>query len=98
MVAIVGNQSTPQGGNQMDSIKGVSPSNTGPQIYMMESDVNIQTRAKNYDITRNKSKGKEPLASSSSPLQIERPSSEKVLHPLKVAINHMTHNPNAQAS
>ena len=82
----------------MASTQGVGPPNIGPQIYMMESDVNIQTRAKNYDITWNESKVKEPLASSSSPLQIERPTYEIMLHPLKSSIKRTTHNPNAQAT
>lgn len=79
----------------MASTQGVGSSNIGPQIYMMESDVNIQTRAKNYDIIGNESKGKEPLTSLSSPLQIERLTSEMVMYPPKVVIKHTTHNLNA---
>ena len=65
---------------------------------MMEADVSIQTRAKNYDASRNEPKGKEPLATSANPLQIERPTSYLVLQPPKDSIKHATHNPNAQAA
>ena len=65
---------------------------------MMEADVSIQTRAKNYEAFGNEPKGKEPLATSTNPLQIERPTSYLVLHPPKDSIKHATHNPNAKAA
>ena len=98
MVANVGYQSTPQGGNHAASAQGVGPSNIDPTIYMMEVDVSIQTHAKNYDTFENESKGKEPLATSASPLQIERPALDLVLRPSKDSIKCAMHNPNARAA
>ena len=98
MVVNVGYQPNPQGGNHSTSTQGVGPSNTNRTIYMMEVDVSIQTRAKNYETSGNEPKGKDPLATSTNPLQIERPTSNLVLRPTKASINRMTHNPNARAS
>ena len=66
MVVNVGYKPTPQGGNHSSSTQGASPSNTNPTIYMMEADVSIQSRANNYDASRNEPKGKEPLATSAN--------------------------------
>ena len=62
---------------------------------MMEVNVSIQTRAKNYDASKNEPKGKETLATSTNPLQIERPTSNLVLRPPKSSIKRVTHKTNA---
>ena len=98
MVVNFGYQHPLQGGNHLASTQGASPSNTDPTIYMMEADVSIQTRDKNYDAPENEPKGKEPLATSTNPLQIERLASDLVLRPPKASIKHATHNPNAKAA
>jgi hypothetical protein len=95
MVVNGGYQPTPQGGNHSTSTQGVGPSNTDPTIYMMEADVSIQTRAKNYNASKNAPKGKEPLVVSTNHLQIERPASDLVLRPPKASIKRAMHNPNA---
>ena len=68
MVLNVGYQHPPQGGNHSASTQGAGPSNSDPTIYMMEADVSIQTRAKNYETSGNEPKGKEPMATSANPL------------------------------
>ena len=98
MVANVGYQQTPQGGNHVASAQGASPSNTDPTIYMIEVDVSVQTQAKNYEASENEPKCKEPLATSTNPLQIEKPTSYLVLRPPKASIKRATHNPNARAA
>ena len=98
MAINVGYQPTPQGGNHSTSTQGAGPLNTDPTIYMMEADVSIQIRAKNYEASRNETKGKEPLATSANPLQMERPASNLVLHTPKSSIKHTPHNPNARAT
>jgi hypothetical protein len=98
MVVNVGYQHPPQGGNHSTSTQGVGSSHTDPTIYMMEADESIQTRSKNCDSSRNETKGKEPMGTSATPLQIERPVSDLVLRPPKALIKHVTHNPNAKAA
>jgi hypothetical protein len=68
MVVNAGYQNPPQGGNHPDPTQGASSSHLDPTIYMMETDVNIQTRAKKYDVLGNESTGKEPIATSTTPL------------------------------
>ena len=68
MVVNVGYQHPPQGGNHSTSTQGAGPSHTYPTIYMMEVDVSIQTQTKNYDISGNDPKGKEPMGTSANPL------------------------------
>ena len=59
MVVNVGYQHPPQGRNHSTSTQGVGPSHIEPTIYMMEADVSIQARAKNYETFGNGPKGKE---------------------------------------
>ena len=68
MVVNVGYQHPPQGGNRSTPNQGVGPSHTDPTIYMMEVDVSIQTRAKNYDTSGNEPKGKESMGTLANPL------------------------------
>ena len=98
MVVNVGYQPTSQRGNHSASTQGAIPSNTDPTIYMMKVDVNIQTRSKNYETSRNEPKGKELMGTSANPLQIERPTSYLVLIPPKSSIKRTMHNPNARAA
>ena len=73
MVVTTSYQHPSQGGNHLASTQGVGPSNIDPTIYMMEVDVSIQTRAKNYEMSGNEPKGKEQMATLANPLLIERP-------------------------
>ena len=98
MVVNVGYQNPPQGGNHPAPTQGASSSHRDPTIYMMEADVNIQTQAKEYDVPGNEPTGKEPMATSATPLQIERPVSDSILRPPKASIKQATHNPNARAA
>ena len=65
---------------------------------MMEADVNIQTRAKKYDVPENESTSKEPMATSATPLSIERLVLDSILKPPKASIKRAMHNPNARAT
>ena len=98
MVVNAGYQNPPQGGNHPAPTQGASSSHPDPTIYMMETDVNIQTRAKKYYVPGNESIGKESMATSATPLQIERPVSNSILRPPKASIRRATHNPNARAA
>ena len=68
MVVNVGYQHPPQGGNHLAYTQGDGPSHIDPTIYMMETDVNIQTRDKNYETFENVPMGKEPMGTSANPL------------------------------
>ena len=98
MVVNVGYQQPLQGGNQPAPPQGDGTSHPDPTIYMMEADVRIQTRAKKYDVPGNEPIGKEPMGTSTNPLQIERPVSDSILKPPKASIKWAMHNPNARAT
>ena len=97
MVVNVGYQH-PSQGNHSASTQGAGPSNIDPTIYMMEVDVSIQTWAKKYETSRNKSTSKEPMGTSANPLQINMPASDFVLRPPKAFIKCATHNFNARVA
>ena len=86
----------PQGGNQGAPPQGGGPSNA--VVCFCESDVHVQTRARNYDVPEKESKGKEPSTSQSAPLQIYKPLTDMILRPPKGVLKRSTHNPNARAA
>ena len=96
MVVNVGYQHPPQGQNHPTPPQRAGPSHQDPTIYMMEVDVNIQTRAKKYDAPRYEPTGKEPVGTLANPLQIERPVLDSILRPPKASIKWATHNPNSR--
>ena len=98
MVVNDGYQHPPQGGNHLGSTQRAGPSHTNPTIYMMEADMTIQTRAKNYETSGNEPNGKESMGTLANPLQIDMTTSYFVLRPPKASINRATHNPNAKAA
>ena len=98
MVVNAGYQHPPQGGNHSTSTQGAGPSHIDPTIYIMETDVSIQTWAKNYETSGNERKGKEPMGTLANPLHIDMPISNSVVRPPNDSIKHATHNPNARAA
>ena len=86
MVFNVGYQDPPQGGKHLAPPQGAGPSHQDLTIYMMEADVNVQTRAKKYEALGNEPKVKEPMGTSTNPLQIERPMLDSILRPPNASI------------
>lgn len=66
---------------------------------MCKREVNIQTRARNYDASEFGSKGKEVSTSEMpNPLHIDKPANDTMPRIPKGVLKRSTHNPNARAA
>jgi hypothetical protein len=92
------NPSPPQGG--MEGTPHHEGSSSNASMFMCDHTINLQTRAKNYDIPEPSHASPEATSSShpSGPLQIEKPFLDAPLHPPKGILRRTTHNPNTRAS
>jgi len=90
---VVGTQNP--GGNQGNN-QGNDSSTA--HIYMCQTEVDLQTRAKSYDTPVTGSHDKEATTSQSAPLHIERPPVGMMPHIPKSVLKKSAHNPNARAA
>jgi hypothetical protein len=83
-----------EGGSQ-----GPPPTNNNPttNIYMMNVEAHLETRARDYEMPESTEKGKE-ATNPSNPLQIEKALGETMTHIPKGVFKKASHNPNARVS
>jgi len=77
----------------------LAPTNINPavNIYMMNAEAHLATRARDYGMSESTKKGKE-ATNPSTPLQIEKVVGETMTHILKGAFKKASHNPNIRAA
>lgn len=90
---VVGNQNP---GTNQGNQQGNNPSTAN--IFMFQTEVDLQTRAKNYDTPIKGSHDKEATTSQSAPLQIERLPVGMMPHIPKSVLKKSAHNLNARAA
>jgi hypothetical protein len=76
-----------------------TPTNNNPttNIYMMNVEAHLATRARDYGMPKSSEKGKE-ATNPSTPLQIEKAVGEMMTHIPKGVFKKASHNPNARAT
>jgi hypothetical protein len=87
--------SSMEGGSQ--GPPATTSNNPTTNIYMMNVEANIATRARDYRMSESVEKGKE-ATNPPTPLQIEKMAGETMTHIPKGAFKKASHNPNARAS